>query len=94
MTNEGYKKKYPIGTRIRFTNSFLDTGKLGTIVAYRPGDNPIVYLPTADKHLKEHRYPTLPGGTKFTWKCSWDEVELVARIGEQLLFDFMNKVTY
>lgn len=88
MTNKEYKEKYPIGTRIRFTNSSLDTNKIGTIVAYRINDLPIVYLPTAYKHIINNYYPVLSDGTKFTWKCGWNEVEKLPQKNEQLLFDF------
>ena len=83
-------KKYPIGTKIRFINKTIDTNKTGTIVGLRPGSGrPVVFLPTAEKHIIENRYPTLSGGTKFTWKCGWDEIELLVQKNEQLLFSFM-----
>lgn len=81
-------RKYPIGTKIKFLNSKLDTGKVGTIVGYwESSTKPAVYLPTADKHTKEGRYPILPNGIRFTWKCGWDEIELLKNV--QLLFNFM-----
>jgi len=80
-------KAYPIGTKVKFIHKTLDTNKIGTIVGLRYDGRPIVFLPTAKKHLEENRYPMLDNGTKFTWKCSWDEIELMGQ--QQLLFDFM-----
>ncbi len=82
-------KTYPIGTKIRFLYKRIDTNKTGVIVGLRRGGGPIVFLPTADKHLKDNNYPTLPDGTKFTWKCGWDEIELFVLPNQQLLFNFM-----
>lgn len=82
-------KKYPIGTKIRFINPNLDTNKEGVIVAILPNGHPTVYLPTADKHINQNYYPTLDDGTKFTWRCSWDEIEPISVKGQQLLFEFM-----
>ena len=80
------KPKYPIGTKIRFLYKYEDFNKIGTIVAIQSLGNPTIYLPTADKHCKRNRYPTLSDGTKFSWNCSWHEIE---PIKSQLLFAFM-----
>lgn len=80
-------KKYPIGTKIRFIHSSLDTNKIGTIVRINKDGRLSVYLPMADKHIKEDYHPTLDDGTKFTWHCSWHEIELIGQ--QQLLFEFM-----
>jgi len=80
-------KKYPIGTKIRFLHHF-DFGKIGTIVGLRSNGKPIIFLPTADKHSIDNYYPTLSDGTKFTWKCSWHEIEPLKNV--QLLFSFMH----
>ena len=84
-------KKYSIGTKIRFLNSEFDTGMVGTIVGYWGfGDeNPAIYLPTADKHIKYKCYPILLGGIRFTWKCHWNELEILVQKNQQLLFNFM-----
>jgi len=81
-------RKYPIGTSIRFIHNYLDTGKTGTIVGYHD-DKPAIYLPKADKHVKHNNYPTLSDGTKFTWYCGWNDIEVLT--GGQLTFDFYNK---
>ena len=83
-------KKYPIGTRIRFLNKNFDTGLTGTIVGFSYDDKVDIFLPGARKHMEGGYYPTLPDGTKFTWHCKWDEIELLFVEGEQLLFSFMN----
>jgi len=80
-------KKYPIGTPIRFLYKREDNGKTGKIVGLRSNGCPIIFLPTADKHTKRNSYPTLSDGTKFTWKCSWNEIEPLKNV--QLLFSFM-----
>jgi len=81
-------KNYPIGTKIRFINHRFDTNKTGLIVGYwGNGTKPAVFLPTAEKHTKDNRYPILFNGTKFTWKCGWDEIEPVGE--QQLEFSFM-----
>lgn len=84
-------KKYPIGTKIRFIHPTLDNGKVGKIVGYY-GSSVDIYLPTAHKHIVENYHPTLSDGTKFTWHCSWYEIEkLGPEVGEQLLFSFMEE---
>ncbi len=80
-------KKYPIGTKIRFMHKTLDTGKIGTIVAFH-GDSPTVYLPTSCKHIENNYYPTYDG-VKITWHCGWNDIELLFQKNEQLLFEFM-----
>lgn len=82
-------KKYPIGTKIRFINPTLDTNKTGTIVGFSYSGRVDIFLPTAEKHIKDNYHPTLPDGTKFTWHCRWDEIELLMVKGQQLLFAFM-----
>ena len=81
---------YPVGTRIKFTYEYEDTGKIGTIVNINSYGVDI-YLPTGDKHIQRNYYPTLNDGTKFTWHTQWQCLELVAQKGEQLLFDFMKE---
>lgn len=82
MTNEEYRKKYPIGTRIRFLWPNKDTNKVGNLVAYRDGD-PVIYLPDGEC---QHR---TMDGVPFTWMCSWKQIELAYTKNEQLLFEFM-----
>ena len=82
-------KKYPIGTRIKFIHPRLDTGLTGKIVGLSVGGGPDIYLPMAEKHVKYDRHPTLSDGTKFTWHCNWEEIELISIKGQQLLFSFM-----
>ena len=84
-------KKYPIGTKIRFIHKSLDTGLKGTIVGLSLGGKPDIFLPMADKHIKDNYYPTLDDGTKFTWHCSWNEIERISIKGQQLLFSFMSE---
>ncbi len=84
-------KKYPIGTKIRFIHKSLDTNKEGVIVGLTTSRGPDIYLPTANKHIKENYHPTLDDGTKFTWHCSWNEIELLVVKGQQLLFSFMSE---
>lgn len=84
-------KKYPIGTRIRFINPYFDTGLTGTIVGLTTSRGPDIYLPMAEKHVKYDKHPTLSDGTKFTWHCDWNEIEIFAVKGQQLLFSFMEK---
>ncbi len=76
--------KYPIGTKIRFLWAVWDTNKVGTIVDIDKHDNtPIIHLPTG---VKKHY---LEDGRVYTWRCGWNEIELVGQ--QQLLFDFMYK---
>ena len=80
-------KKYPIRTKIKFLYRYQDTNKIGIIVGFRSDNRPIIFLPTARKHIEDNHYPTLSNGTKFTWKCNWDEVEPIGE--QQLEFSFM-----
>ena len=82
-------KKYPIGTTIRFIHPRLDTGLTGTIVGFTFNGRPDIFLPMSDKHIKDNRHPVLPNGVKFTWYCSWNEIEILVVKGQQLLFSFM-----
>ena len=84
-------KKYPIGTKIRFIHPRIDTGLTGTIVGFTFNGRPDIFLPMADKHIKNNYHPTLDDGTKFTWHCSWNEIEPISVKGQQLLFSFMEK---
>ena len=86
-------KKYPIGTKIRFLNRIMDTGKEGVIVGLTMNRGPDIYLPTAKKHLVDNYRPTLSDGTKFTWHCGWDEIEVLVVKCQQLLFPFMSEAT-
>lgn len=88
MIDKEYREKYPIGTKVKFINPNLDTGKIGKIVGYL-NDRPTVYLPRAYKHVMQNYHPTLPGNIKFTWHCSWREIEILSQKGQQLVFDFM-----
>jgi len=80
-------KKYPIGTKIRFLYKEADTNKIGTIVAISSWGNPVIFLPTAEKHISGGNYPKLRNGTKYSWKCTWYEIEKVAEKNQQLYFD-------
>ena len=82
-------KKYPIGTKIRFIHKTFDNNKEGVIVGIHINGNPDVYLPMAEKHVRDNRHPTLPNGVKFTWHCHWYEIEPLITKGQQLLFAFM-----
>jgi len=89
MTNEEYKEKYPIGTKIRYTHKTVDTNKTGTIVGYS-GNTPFIYLPEADKHIIFFRYPTF-NGIKVTRCCDWGNIEKLPQKNEQLLFEFTKR---
>jgi len=80
-------KKYPIGTKIRFLYKRVDTNKIGTIVAITPWGNPVIFLPTAQKHISDGYYFTLDDGTKYSWQCKWREIEKVVEKNQQLYFD-------
>ena len=67
LTNEELRKKYPIGTKIRFIHRTLDTNKVGAIVGFNRMSSPHIYLPKANKHVKGGYYPVTDRGTKFTW---------------------------
>lgn len=82
-------KTHPIGTKIKFLNKMFDTNKTGVIVGFTFDGHVDIYLPTADKHIKGNRHPTLSDGTKFTWHCKWDEIEVLSQKNQQLLFAFM-----
>ena len=85
-------KKYPIGTKIRFLHSYIDTNKEGVIVGTSNDNRGLdIFLPTADKHIVDGYYPTLSDGTKFTWHCRWDEIEPLVIKNQQLLFSFMEE---
>jgi len=81
-------KKYPIGTKVRFVFPYEDTDKIGIIVGYH-GSNPIIYIPTADKHIERNQHPILDDGTPFTWYCRWQDIEILVEKNQQLLFAFM-----
>lgn len=85
MTNNEYRKKYPIGTKIKFIGSVCaDVGKLGSIVGIDIRDSfPIIYLP---KSISQFPYK----GGKCSWFCGWDEIEPLMEKNQQLLFSFMH----
>jgi len=82
--------KYPIGTKIRFINTWFDTNKDGIVVAIRSNGEPTIYLPTALKHVVDNYHPILSDGTKYTWHCRWNEIELLTIPNQQLVFSFMS----
>ena len=81
-------KKYPIGTRIRFLYNNEDEGKTGVITDVCESSLTI-YLPTAEKHIKRGYYPTDCKGNKMSWYCTWNQIEVIPQVGQQLLFSFM-----
>ncbi len=94
MTNEEYREKYPIGTKIRWTlpmrfaNNLAkrDIGKTGKIVGYDKGDCPFIFLPESI-HKSSNSTQAIP----VSWWTSWNTVEILSQKGEQLLFSFMSK---
>ena len=88
MTDEQLRKKYPIGTKIKFIQPAFDTNEKGRIVGFN-GNRPTIFLPTARKHIVGGYHPVLSDGTKFTWHCRWKEIEPLVVKGQQLLFAFM-----
>lgn len=85
-------KKYPVGTKIRFLYKYEDTGKEGVIIALNYSGNPVIFIPTAKKHIKNDYYPTWNDtGKVYSWACGWHHIERIAQVGEQLLFDFMKE---
>ena len=95
MTNKEYRKKYPIGTKIRWifdirlANSLAkkDIGKVGKIVGYSKRDAPRIFLPEST-HLSTDSTQAIP----VSWWSSWENLEiLLPKKGEQLLFSFMSE---
>lgn len=86
-------KKYPIGTRIRFTPSSLiscteaiaDINKTGIIAGFS-GNKPIIFLPQS-KHISVYSVPWM----RASWQTSWKNIEILSQKNQQLLFAFMDK---
>ena len=78
------KYKYPVGTKVRFLYTAQDTGKIGTIVGFRSGGQPVIFLPTS-KSIRRSLFK----GVEFTWRCEWNQIEPIGQ--QQLLFEFMNE---
>jgi len=79
-------KKYPIGTRIKFTGRYSDTGdegKTGKIVGYYAGF-PLILLPEST-HISDFSTQAVPA----TWQTGWDSLEILPQKNQQLLFAFM-----
>ena len=88
MTKSEYKKKYPIGTNVRYIGSEFarkrggcDIGMRGKIVGY-VCDYPLIFLPDS-AHISGFSTHQVP----VTWQVGWDSLEMLAK-NEQLLFDF------
>jgi len=92
MTNGEYRKKYPIGTKIkwtldiRFANHLAkeDVGKTGVIVGYDKRDCPFIFLPES-KHKSSNSTQAIP----ISWWANWETVEILSQKNVQLLFSFM-----
>ena len=92
MTNEEYREKYPIGTKIKWvikrhlvTNEAAkDIGKIGKIVGYSKQNHPYIFLPQSE-HFANNSTQAIP----ISWWSNWEDVEICLQKNEQLLFAFM-----
>ena len=88
MTNCERRKKYPIGTKIKYVEadptraSIRDIGKVGKIVGYHNCDYPVIFLPES-KHTSCYSSPIAPA----SWATGWESIEILSQEG-QLTFDF------
>lgn len=96
MTNKERRRKYPIGTKIKYIGSSFvrkhgrigdigieDIGKRGKIVGY-VRDFPLIFLPQSNhvSCFSTHQVPA-------SWETGWDSLEIVPQKNKQLLFAFM-----
>jgi len=93
MTNSERRKKYSIGTKIKYIEpdptscAAKDIGKIGKIVGYHGMNWPLIFLPKS-KHISCKSTPYTPA----SWACGWDSLEiLLPQKNEQLLFAFMTE---
>ena len=92
MTNKERRKKYPIGTRIKYIEpdptyrARKDVGKVGSIVGYHNWDYPIIFL-SESTHASCYHTPSKPA----SWACGWDAIEILPQKNQQLLFSFMEQ---
>lgn len=92
MTNDEFRKKYPIGTKIkwtlpmRFANNLAkkDVDKIGVIAGYDKRNCPHIFLPEST-HKSSNSTQAIP----ISWWASWETVEILSQKGQQLLFAFM-----
>lgn len=89
MTGKDYKKKYPIGTKVKYVGNSVwdetdDKGKIGTIVNFHC-EFPIIFLPES-LHVSSFSTPDIPA----SWETGWDCLEILPQKNEQLLFSFMS----
>ena len=90
MTNDEYRKKYPIGTKIKYVgskgwDSTGDIGKIGWIVGYHHNSDPLIFLPESE-NISECHTRLRP----VSWWTSWVNIEILPQKNEQLLFAFMD----
>lgn len=91
MTRYEYSIKYPIGTFVKYLGendpngaARKDIGKVGRIVKWHNGYDPVVFLQDST-HVS--RYSTAEVAA--SWGCSWEALEILPQKGRQLLFNFM-----
>ena len=90
MTNKECRKKYPIGTRIKYiepdptSQAAKDVGKVGRIVGYHGMDWPLIFLPESE-HISCLSTLLVPA----TWAMGWGSIEILSQKNQQLLFSFM-----
>ena len=90
MTNKERRKKYPIGTRIKYiepdptSQAAKDIGKIGRIVGYHDGDWPVIFLPESE-HISRLSTSLVPA----SWAMGWESIEILSKKNQQLLFAFM-----
>lgn len=88
-------KKYPIGTKIKFTlderfaNHLAkkDIGKTGKIVGYNKGGSVFIFLPEST-HSASNSTLSRP----ISWWANWKDIEILSQKNQQLIFSFMDKV--
>ena len=83
-------KKYPVGTRIRYIGrndgDYWRKGWVGEIVGLCPQGFPLIHLPDSP-HISSYKVP----GKRVTVQTSWESIEPIAQLNEQLEFSFMEK---
>ena len=96
MTDEEYRGKYSIGTKVRWvakkhtlTNTAAkDVGKTGKIVGYNNYNHPFIFLPQS-----EHFATNSTQATPISWWAIWEDLEILPQKNKQLLFAFMSEAT-
>ena len=91
-TNSDLKKKYPVGTRIRYIKDSPyanrqakeDIGKVGKIVGFTRYNYPIILL-SGSTHVSQFSTKQRPA----SWSAGWCSIEVLSQKNQQLLFSFM-----